>query len=516
MDWKMQIGQRIAGGFPGKEMDAEFIRMVKEYKVGNVILFEHNIESMPQIKRLCREIQKLVREETGHSAFIFIDQEGGAVTRLPLDGCSVCGAMAVTATGEAENAGILAGITARELRSAGVNFNLAPDMDVNNNPDNPVIGVRSYSDQAETVAEYGVAAIKGYQAENFPVCVKHFPGHGDTATDSHLGLSMIDKSLEELEKLELIPFRAAIENGIPAVMTSHILFPQLEKEKIPCTMSRHIITDILKGKLGFRGMVLSDCMEMDAIKKYYGTENGAAAALEAGVDIVFISHTAALIEKGIRKVYQKVEENKISLESLAESAQKIISYKERYLKEECTGQDNEWIGCPKEDRAKEKEIRKKSIVLAAGELFALGKNPFFTGCPGFRATLASSVENRMVHFAEYMKERFGGKAVVSSKDPDRKEIDDILTAAEGADSIVVSTYNAHLQPGQMELVRALAKKGVPMIVTALRNPYELAQLPEGVTGIAAWDNSLMTLEILAEVFRGDWKPTGKMPIRLSV
>ncbi len=261
MDWKMQIGQRIAGGFPGKEMDAEFIRMVKEYKVGNVILFEHNIESMPQIKRLCREIQKLVREETGHSAFIFIDQEGGAVTRLPLDGCSVCGAMAVTATGEAENAGILAGITARELRSAGVNFNLAPDMDVNNNPDNPVIGVRSYSDQAETVAEYGVAAIKGYQAENFPVCVKHFPGHGDTATDSHLGLPMIDKSLEELEKLELIPFRAAIENGIPAVMTSHILFPQLEKEKIPCTMSRHIITDILKGKLGFRGMVLSDCME---------------------------------------------------------------------------------------------------------------------------------------------------------------------------------------------------------------------------------------------------------------
>ena len=132
-----------------------------------------------------------------------------------VDGCSVCGAMAVTATGEAENAGILAGITARELRSAGVNFNLAPDMDVNNNPDNPVIGVRSYSDQAETVAEYGVAAIKGYQAENFPVCVKHFPGHGDTATDSHLGLPMIDKSLEELEKINTISTPASRAAAAP-------------------------------------------------------------------------------------------------------------------------------------------------------------------------------------------------------------------------------------------------------------------------------------------------------------
>lgn len=512
MDLRYQIGQRLAGGFPGKEMSEEFIRLVKEYKVGNVILFEHNVENMSQLKKLCQDIQKLVKEETGHYAFITIDQEGGAVTRLPLDGCNVCGAMAVAATGELQNAETLAEITARELKSIGVNFNLAPDMDVNNNPKNPVIGVRSYSDRAETVAQYGVAALKGYQKEKMLACVKHFPGHGDTAVDSHLGLPVIDKSLEELEEMELIPFRAAIKAGTPAVMSSHILFPKLEQEKIPCTMSRHIITDILKGRLGFKGLVLSDCMEMDAIQKYYGTANGVAAAMQAGVDIVFVSHTSSLLEEAIRAVKRAVSEGKISLESMKESAEKIISYKEKYIGQ--AGEGEGFTGCSQEERVKEKEIRRKSIVLAKGELFALGERPFFTGCPGFRATLASSVDNKPVVFAEYMKERFGGTAMAASKNPTPEEIRTILEAAEGADSIIISTYNAHLQPGQSELVETLSEKGVPTAVVALRNPYDLADLPKGVTGIAAWDNSVMTLEILEEVLRGEWKPAGRMPVRL--
>lgn len=509
MDWKAQVGQRFVGGFPGKEMSPEFIRLVKEYKLGNVILFEHNVESMPQLKRLCQDIQELVREETGHSAFITIDQEGGVVTRLPGDGCNVPGEMATAATGDPENAELLAGITARELKRLGVNFNLAPVMDVNNNPANPVIGVRSFSDQPEVAAEYGIAAVRGYQREKVMACAKHFPGHGDTAVDSHLGLPVIDKTLEELEALELIPFRAVFENGIPAVMTSHILFPKLEKEKIPCTMSRHIITDILKGRLGFKGLVLSDCTEMDAIKKFYGTAKGAAAAMAAGVDMVFVSHTAELLEQAILEVYRDVDAGKISLDEMEASVDKILSYKEEYIGGEASGQ-----GCSEEDRQTEREIRRKSIVLTQGKLFPAGKNTFFTGCAGFRATLASSENNRQVTFAEYMAEKFGGRALLTSKNPDENEIRAVSEKAAGADSIVISTYNGHLQPGQLELVRALAEKQLPVAVVALRNPYDLAELPENAVGIAAWDNSLMTLKVLEEMFRGEWQPTGSLPIRL--
>lgn len=509
MDWKEQVGQRLVGGFPGKEMSSEFIRLVKEYKLGNVILFEHNVESMSQIRRLCGEIQELVKRETGHFAFITIDQEGGAVTRLPEKGCNVPGAMATAAAGDPQNAGILATITAKELKSLGINFNLAPVMDVNNNSRNPVIGVRSYSDRAEVVAEYGVAAVKGYQSEDFLACAKHFPGHGDTAVDSHLGLPVIEKTLEELEELELKPFRAVIENGIEAVMSSHILFPKLEPDKVPCTMSRRIITGILKERIGFRGLVLSDCMEMDAIQKYYGTAKGVAAAMAAGVDMVFVSHTSRLLEEGILEVYRAVEEGRLSLEEMRASAEKIIGYKNKYIEKEISCE-----GCSAEDREKEREIRKKGIVMTQGRLFPVGEKTFFTGCPGFRATLASSVDNRAVTFAEYMAEKFGGTARVSSKNPDEKEISSILSAAEKADNIVVSAYNGHLQTGQMELIRALSGKGVPVAVIALRNPYDLENLPENVTGIAAWDNSLETLELLEELLRGQWTSEGTLPIRL--
>lgn len=511
MDWKAQAGQRLVGGFPGREMNPEFIRLVQKYKIGNVILFEHNVESMSQLRRLCREIQELVRKETGHSAFITIDQEGGVVTRLPEGACNVPGAMATAATGDPENAGILAGITARELKSLGINFNLAPVMDINNNPANPVIGVRSFSDQAETVAEYGRAAVQGYRQEHFLSCAKHFPGHGDTAVDSHLGLPVIEKTLEELEHLELKSFRAVFDAGIPAVMASHILFPKLEPDKVPCTMSRRIITDILKNRLGFSGLVLSDCMEMDAIRKYYGTAKGVAASMAAGVDMVFVSHTASLLEEAVLEVYQAVEEGRISTEEMAASAERILSYKKKHAENDISGE-----GCTAEDRKREREIRRESIVLTRGRIFPLGEKTFFTGCPGFRATLASSADNKAVTFAEYMAERFGGTARAASRNPDSAEISAIVSAAEGADSIVISTYNAHLEPGQRELVRALAAKKIPIMAVALRNPYDLADLPDNVTCIAAWDNTLKTLEALEEMFRGRWMPTGRLPIALGI
>lgn len=195
---------------------------------------------------------------------------------------------------KAGKAVLAAEITARQLRGVGVNFNLAPDLDVNSNPMNPVIGVRSFGDDPQSVALFGAKAVEGYKNGGMLCCGKHFPGHGDTAVDSHIGLPCIEKTMDELEACELISFRAAIKAGIPAIMSSHILFPNIEPNGVPATMSRTIMHGLLRETLGFDGLILSDCMVMDAIRRHYGTAHGVVEAMRAGVDMVFVSSNADL------------------------------------------------------------------------------------------------------------------------------------------------------------------------------------------------------------------------------
>ena len=225
MDVLTSLGQHLVTGFKGPEVTEELIQNVREHKIGNFILFEYNVVDKVQLKKLCGDLTVLALKETGYLPFITIDQEGGVVSRLKEDATIFPSAMAVAATGDAENARIAGRITGEELRAMGVNFNLAPVMDVNSNSNNPVIGVRSYGDDPTQVARFGIAMAKGLEEGGVLSSLKHFPGHGDTAVDSHLGLPRVEKNLEELLACELAPFQAAIDAGVPSVMTTHILFP---------------------------------------------------------------------------------------------------------------------------------------------------------------------------------------------------------------------------------------------------------------------------------------------------
>ena len=186
-------------------------------------------------KGAVRRASQLVEEETGLPPFITIDQEGGVVTRFPDDMANIPGAMALASSGDEKNAYLASQITAAELAELGVNFNLAPVLDVNTNPENPAIGVRSYGDSPETVIRFANAAIRGYHNTGILCCGKHFPGHGSTSVDSHLALPMVDRSYEQLKKEDFAPFAAAVKAGIQALMTTHILFPQLEDQRLPAT-----------------------------------------------------------------------------------------------------------------------------------------------------------------------------------------------------------------------------------------------------------------------------------------
>lgn len=508
MTLEEMLGQKLMIGIPGTELTAEDRDMIRQYNIANIILFKKNIRSREQLKNLCQDIQDCVSDQTGHPAFIGIDQEGGCVARLSKDALNVPGAMAIAAVGDVKNAKKAAVITARELHSLGVNFNFAPSVDINNNLDNPIIGSRSYGDTAEQVCAYACAALAGYKEENMLISAKHFPGHGDTGMDSHISLPMIDKSLDELEKLELIPFRAMIDSGCPSIMTTHILFPQIEPDRVPATMSRRIVTDLLKKRLGFGGLVISDSMEMGAIADYYGVSESSAAAFAAGVDIVMITHRQERAADVFEKCKAAVASGGISPDEMEQSACKILDYKKRY----CS------YPLPRFDRKRAqktiKELYRKSMVLADGQIPPLGNAPFFLGCKDYRAGLISNDSSAQVTFAHFMAGEIGGDALVTADDPDAEEIAKAVNAASGHTSIIVCTYNGHVMKGQLALVDALSKTDIPMVHVALRDPYDFRADVSCAAKIAAWDYTDNALQCLVPILKGETIPAGKMPVRL--
>lgn len=509
MTLREQLGQRIAVGFSGTEPAKEFLDFLAEYKIGNLILFKRNIESQEQLQRLTAQLQEAVLCNTGYPAFLMIDQEGGPIVRLPEEAVNAPGAMALAAAGDPENAYLAGQLTGRQLASLGVNFNLAPVLDINCNPDNPVIGVRSYGDTPKQVAEYGLAAMRGLLSQGIVPCVKHFPGHGDTQEDSHLSLPVVDKSEEELWRMELAPFVHAVDAKVPAVMTSHVVYPALEPEKIPATMSKRIITDILRRKLKFQGLVLSDSMEMAAIHKYYGTSEGVLAAFQAGVDIVLISHSMDQAAEAITMAENAVACGTLDGESVEKAVGRILECKARYA-EPRTG-----IQVDDGDRQLEEKLLRQTytaVHLPLGRLPELGDKPFFTGCYAYQSSLISNEDDKKLCFPEWLADIYGGSSFVFRPDPSREEIDRLVAEAAGHSCIVVGTYNGHLRKGQRRFLQELAKLDIPMVVFALRNPYELLELPENVTAIAVWEYSRRSLEGICSMLSGLWLPEARLPV----
>lgn len=511
MTLQEKIGQRLMTGFPGTEMNEEFRQVIKTHKIGNVILFRENVQNCEQLKRLCREIQELIRTETGHSAFIAIDQEGGIVTRLQEDGVNVPGAMALGATGDPEAAYEAGKLIGRELRSLGPNFNFAPTVDVNSNAQNPVIGTRSYGDDPHAVGAFAAQSVRGLLEGGVLCTAKHFPGHGDTDLDSHLALPCVDKPMEELEKVELVPFKAAIDAGVTAVMTAHILFPQIEPDPIPATMSRRIMKGILRDKLGFQGIIVSDCMEMAAIRSHYGVSNGTLAAFKAGVDLVEITHHPLWCAEAADHILAAAEAGELDMTEMDESVNRILEAKRRWI-DEMEGCDFDFAAGAEQSRLlMERTITEVSVPAVPVEL----NHPLCIGCPPYRVSLVGNVEGLPSNpFGTQMARELDGVCADMSREPEADEIAVLVAQAQKQGSAVVGTFNAMVHSGQLDLVRALADKGIPTAVVALRSPYDLRNLPESVWSIAAYEYSAESIRAVAKVLRGELKTTAKLPVKL--
>ena len=323
-----KIGQMIVAGVNGTDVNEELINLVNTNKVGGVILFKRNIETSEQLKKLNNNIDGLNKEIP---LFISVDEEGGRVNRLPSDMEYFPSAREVGLKNDKDYAYNNGKSIGESLKVTGFNMNYAPVLDIFSNPKNTVIGDRAFGSDVETVSTMGIATMKGIEEEGIISVIKHFPGHGDTSVDSHYGLPIVYKTLEELEIFELIPFKKAIKEGCKAIMVSHILLDKIDKQN-PSSMSETVVTDILREQLGFDGVVITDDMEMGAITENFTVEDACVQSIIAGCDIVLIGSGNESIYNTIQAIKDSILNGKITEERINESVVRIIKLKNEYFK----------------------------------------------------------------------------------------------------------------------------------------------------------------------------------------
>ena len=525
MTLEEQIGQTLVVGFAGTTVSPEVAELIRDGHVGGIILFARNVRDAEQLRDLTGELQSVARAAGHrHPLLMTIDEENGVVRRLGAGTTVFPGNMALGATGSQELTREVARATGRELRALGVTMNLAPVVDVNNNPANPVIGVRSFGEDPAEVGRLGAAAVRGYREAGMLTALKHFPGHGDTAVDSHLALSTIDYDVERLERVELLPFRAGIEAGAEGVTVAHIAFPRLAPDGLPGTVAPAIVRGLLRERLGFEGVILSDCMEMDAVARTIGVERAAVLALRAGIDLVFISHRHDRQWAGVRAIRAAVTEGALESETVRRAAERVL-----YLKAHGPSWDDlpapgaplpSWVGGEAHQRLAQ-DAYERAVTLARNDE---GLVPLRLGAderllvvyPRHESPLwPDDVRHPHGFFVESVRRRYPhADAVAMSTRPTAEERREILRLATGAGAVVVATMNANLHKGQAEVVRDLDAAGHRVVGVAVYNPYDLLAFPDLRTYMATYEYTPPALEAATRVLCGDITPRGHLPVTL--
>lgn len=326
----LPLGQLFVVGFDGASVPVETRELITQERASGAILFKRNIESLEQVVELNTELFALGTEDM--PMMISVDQEGGRVARLrgiltDLPPMRHIGALSAD---DADLPYRVGAMMARELSALGFHMDYAPVLDVDTNPDNPVIGDRSFSRDPRLVAAIGVQLIRGMQQAGVAACGKHFPGHGDTETDSHFELPRLTHDMSRLEEIELHPFRAAIEMGVASIMTAHVLFEALDSE-LPATLSRAVMTGLLRDRMGYDGVVISDDLEMKAVADRWDVEELVRLGLLAGVDLFLICHDHDKQARAIRAAHRLVESGEVPRESVEASIARITRLKRRFI-----------------------------------------------------------------------------------------------------------------------------------------------------------------------------------------
>jgi beta-N-acetylhexosaminidase len=473
MTLEEKVGQLLMVSFRGEEANEDARKLIQEIKVGGIIYYNwaNGLHSPKQIKTLSASLQKLAEIPL----FIAADQEGGVVARLECGFTIFPGNNALGQTGDPTLAHDAALAMGKEMKAVGVNMNLAPVVDVNCNPKNPVIGIRSFGDDAETVSAFGAEALRGYGEARVIKTLKHYPGHGDTAVDSHETLPVVHKSMEELEKVELLPF-SRLAPMADAIMTAHILVPALDEEN--CTTLSEKSLNYLRKTIGFQGVIVADSLIMKGVtKKCQSIDEAAILALKAGCDILMLGGRLLEGERAgfelsvddiqhiFNSLVEAVKTGRISEARVDEAARKVLHLKTRYL------------GVEKEDEIDWDAHRESAQKIASLALKITGKNLV---APGKKISIwAPKVLQKTIEKTSFANCPF----------------------LDSADVLFIFSYNAWKDPAQIAKIQSLLDLGKPAALIVTRDPVDASLFPEANFVIQTFSPTTISIQAVHNLFK---------------
>ncbi|MGA9397537.1 MAG: glycoside hydrolase family 3 protein, partial [Anaerolineaceae bacterium] len=480
------IGQKLLLAFSGKDRPAsEFIQALLRYRAGGITLFRHlNVDHPAQVRQLTDALQSVARENDMPPLLIAADQEGGQLMAIGSGTTALPGNMALGATGSTELAFQAGLVLGNELAAMGINVNYAPCCDVNVNPHNPVIGTRSFGEDPLKVAQMAAAMIKGIQSAGVAATAKHFPGHGDTSSDSHLKLPHVLHSLEELRAVDLPPFNAAVRAGVKIVMSGHLALPVIDGPRAPpATLSARVLNGMLRGDLGFEGVIVSDALDMKAIRQGKRLGETAVRAAAAGVDLFLLTDDPLGHQRVYDSLIRAEKDGRLPFENLAASAARILSMK-RWIASHAQPYELDVIGSTAHREVAD-EIARRSITIVRDREGLLPIR--LDDKKRIVIVLPRPVDLTPADTSSYVVPALG-KAVrqfhpntdelIIPHDPDAQEIAKVLHRLPKYDLILLATINANDSPGQATLIRQALELNHPLIVAALRLPYDLTAFPD--------------------------------------
>ena len=505
---EQKVGQLMMIGFGGKEMGPEIERLLKAYQVGAVALYSRNVRSPAQVRQLILDIRRVTAH--GVQPFLAIDQEGGNVVRVRDRVAVLPGSMLLGATRDPVLAFLAGQAQAVDLRMLGFDMNLAPVLDTNHNPRNPVINVRAFSDRAPLVSQLGTAFVRGQQDGGLATVAKHFPGHGTTAHDSHFSLPRIQLDLDQMLATELTPFSQAIASGLDAIMTAHVQMPAVDPDGTPSSLSRAVITDLLRKRLHFDGLVLTDDLEMRAISESRGVGPAAVQAIQAGADMVMVIWTPRRKKEVYETLLSAVEKGSISKTRLDTSVRRILRLKaKRGTLDQVDHKGDDPLGYL--PNAYHQQVAK--TIAIRGLTLVDNKRSLVPICTGERVLIASPFRLFNTELTRHLP---GATKLplrlVSSRKQRERELARLVELAPKYRMVVIGMGNAY----QAWLAQQLLKRvKTPVVAVSFGSPYLLRYFPK-ISGYLCTFSSLpVAQQAAAEALAGRQSITGRLPIRLS-
>ncbi|HUT03332.1 MAG TPA: glycoside hydrolase family 3 N-terminal domain-containing protein [bacterium] len=524
MSMEQLVGQLLVTGFEGVEAPQLLKDHIRNHLVGGVILFRRNIFDADQTQYLTRSLQ-----ETASGAgeelpmLIMIDQEGGRVTRFDFAG-RLPSAMALGAAGSRSYTYIAGQSCGKVLCALGINVNCAPVLDVLTNSKNTCIGTRSFGSDPERVAELGAQYINGLQSADVMAVAKHFPGLGAASFDTHLGPARVDKTVDELLECDLKPFEEAFRYGVAMVMATHAEYPKLPRDgELPASLSPYILTDLLRGRLDFRGPAVTDDLSMGAVAGRYGLAEAAVQAITAGADLLLFCHNLDEIEAVHSAIMSAIIGGELPSERVLEAAIRVL-----WLRAELKDRSARAAKAPSlslDDLGPDMqelmfhEIAENAICVVKDEKGLLpvdADSSVLVVLPGLERLFNLQSSQKLRSLRDAMLDYFEtvSEAIYDLDSPSSGQVNDVLRKANAADVVVFCTFSAGSHPRQLALGKKVSLLDKPRILVALDEPFDLSLLKGFGTTIAAFGFAEPTFRALASIIAGESSPGGRMPVEI--